>query len=190
VLSRHFQVIGVDSRMQGRSGGDPSSLSYGQMAADVEELLKFLKAPPALILGFSDGGIVGLLLAIRAPDRVRALAVSGANIQQDEAAIPTEGLEQMRSVVEDPASSAQEKALYRLMLDEPNLSFEQLTQGVRCPALIMAGDRDFIKIDHTVKIFQAIPGAELAIFPQSDHFFFADKPEPFNQMVVEFFLRH
>jgi len=190
VLSAHFQVIGVDSRCQGKSGGDPASLSYRQMAEDVRSLLLHLSAPPAYVLGFSDGGIVGLLLAMQAPDALRALAVSGANVRQDETAFPGESLEGMRKVVaEGSSASALERALNRMMLEEPDLPFEELT-GIGCPTLIMAGDHDLIKLEHTVRIFQSIPGAELCIFPHCDHFFFVENPALFNQVVPEFFLRN
>jgi len=191
VLSSRFQVIGVDSRCQGKSGGDPASLSYRQMADDVRALLTHLNAEPAFVLGFSDGGIIGLLLALHAPTAVRALAVSGANVLQDETAFPRESLEDMReTVAEGSPASTLERALTNMMLNEPNLPFVELTQGISCPTLVMAGDRDLIKLEHTVKIFQAIPGAELCIFPRCDHFFFAENPDLFNQVVSGFFLQH
>jgi pimeloyl-ACP methyl ester carboxylesterase len=189
VLAAHFQVIGVDSRCQGKSGGDPATLSYRQMAADVEALLVHLGAGPAFVLGFSDGGIVGLLLALRAPAAVRALAVSGANVMQDESAFPRETLEAMRAALAD-ATSPLDRALNAMMLGEPSLAFEELTEGIRCPTLVMAGDRDVIRPEHTLGIFRAIPGAELCLFPASDHFFFVENPSLFNQVVLGFFLKH
>jgi len=76
-----------------------------------------------------------------------------------------------------------------MMLNEPNLAFEELTKGVKCPTLVMAGDRDLIKLEHTAGLFRAIPGAELCIFPGSDHFFFVENASLFNQVVLGFFLK-
>jgi pimeloyl-ACP methyl ester carboxylesterase len=187
---RRFQVIAVDSRMHGRSGGTPETLTYPQMADDVAALLRTLGVGPALVLGWSDGGIVGLLLAMTAPDRVRALAVCGANVQQDETAFEPASLSELREVAA-PGSpySERERALYSLMLNGPTLDFSQLTAEVACPTLVMSGDRDLIRIEHTVKIFQAIPGAELCVFPRADHAFFLSDFELFNQVVEEFFER-
>ncbi|MEP6676932.1 MAG: alpha/beta hydrolase, partial [Ferruginibacter sp.] len=77
---------------------------------------------------------------------------------------------------------------FRLMVFHPNISFEKL-KTIKAPVLVMAGDRDAIKTEHTVKIYQAIPNAQLCIVPGSTHFFASEKPNLFNEIVADFFER-
>ncbi len=184
-----YRVIGLDSRCQGKSGEREGplleTLHYQQMADDVEALLRHKGWGRVRVVGWSDGGIVGLVLARQAPDLVAALAISGANLVSDNSAFDQELLDAVESVVANPATPAWDRALNRMMRDEPNLAFEDLASIV-CPTLVMAGDRDLIRIEHTVRIAQAIPGAQLCIFPAADHGFFQSDAELFNQVVLRF----
>lgn len=185
-FSKYYQVIAIDSRLQGKSGGSPDRISYDLMASDFCALLDYLKIKSAYVLGWSDGGIDGILMALNCPDRVKKLAASGANTVPDTTALTRADIDGMKQTVANPRSSAKEKALNQMMIDQPNIPYAELGK-IKCPVLIMAGDRDMIKPEHTLKIFQSIPGASLCIFPDSHHGVCQQHPDLFNDAVLRFF---
>jgi len=185
-FSQYYQVIAIDSRLQGKSGGSPDKISYDLMASDFCALLDHLNIKSAYVLGWSDGGIDGILMALNCPDRVKKLAASGANTVPDTTALSRADIDGMKQTVANPRSSAKEKALNQMMIDQPNIPYAELGK-IKCPVLIMAGDRDMIKPEHTFKIFQSIPGASLCIFPDSHHGVCIQHPELFNETVLKFF---
>ena len=185
-FEKYYRVIAIDSRLQGKSGGSSDTISYELMASDFCALLDQLQIKSAYVLGWSDGGIDGILMALNCPDRVKKLAASGANTVADTTALSQADFDWMKKVIADPKSSAKEKALNQMMIDQPNILFSELGK-IKCPVLIMAGDRDMIKAEHTLKIFQSIPGASLCIFPDSHHGVCQQHPELFNETVLRFF---
>lgn len=185
-FEKYYRVIAIDSRLQGKSGGSPDTISYELMASDFCALLDQLQIKSAYVLGWSDGGIDGILMALNCPDRVKKLAASGANTVADTTALSQADFDWMKKVIADPKSSAKEKALNQMMIDQPNIAYSELGK-IKCPVLIMAGDRDMIKAEHTLKIFQSIPGASLCIFPDSHHGVCQQHPELFNETVLRFF---
>ena len=188
-FEKKFKVIAVDSRLQGKSGRNPDTLSYDMMANDFAALLDELKIDSAYVLGWSDGGIDGLIMAMMCPRKVKMLAVSGANVVPDSTALPYSDILWMRNFVEhDTSASKTEIALNKMMLEQPNIPFSDLAR-IHCPVLVMAGDHDMIKPEHTLKIFQSIPGASLCIFPDSNHGVCQQHPDLFNRTVLDFFSR-
>lgn len=185
-FEKFYRVIAIDSRLQGKSGGSPDTISYELMASDFCTLLDQLQIKSAYVLGWSDGGIDGILMALNCPDRVKKLAASGANTVADTTALSQADFDWMKKVIANPKSSAKEKALNQMMIDQPNIAYSELGK-IKCPVLIMAGDRDMIKAEHTLKIFQSIPGASLCIFPDSHHGVCQQHPELFNETVLRFF---
>ena len=188
-FGKHYKVIAIDSRLQGKSGGSPDSISYDLMASDFCALLDYLHIDSVYVLGWSDGGIDGIIMAMICPDKVKKLAVSGANVVPDSTAISYSDILWMKNFVEnDTTASTKEIALNKMMLYQPNIPYENLRQ-IKCPVLVMAGDHDIIKPEHTLKIFQSIPSASLCIFPDSNHGVCQQHPELFNEMVLSFFTK-
>jgi pimeloyl-ACP methyl ester carboxylesterase len=188
-FEKYYQVIAIDSRLQGRSGGSPDTISYELMASDFCTLLDYLQIDSAYVLGWSDGGIDGLIMALNCPGKVKKLAVSGANTVPDSTAIPYADILAMKNFAEnDGNASKKDIALNKMMLYQPNIPFEDLQQ-IHCPVLVMAGDHDIIKPEHTIKIFQSIPHAFLCIFPDSNHGVCQQHPDLFNQTVLTFLMR-
>jgi len=183
-FAKKYKVIVADSRCHGKSECKTGELNYEMMAADLNELLKQLKIDSCLIWGHSDGGILGLILAFQYPDKVKKLVATGANIRPDSTAIFPEliALEKMYPLLPDTLQQKQIK----MMLYHPNISFDRLKE-IKAPVLVMAGDRDAIREEHTLKIFQSIPNAQLCIVPGSTHFFYSEKPILFNFLITEFF---
>ncbi len=79
-----------------------------------------------------------------------------------------------------------QKKRFKLMADQPHIPFDSLAK-ISAPVLVMSGDRDAIREEHTVKIFQSIPNAQLCILPGTTHYVYADKPALFNQLLFDFF---
>lgn len=186
-FQKRYEVIAIDSRLQGKSGGSPDSISYDLMASDFCALLDYLHLESAYVLGWSDGGIDGLIMAMHCPDKVKKLAVSGANVVPDSTALPYRDILSMQNFVNHASgASKKEIALNRMMLEQPNIPYSDLAQ-IHCPVLVMAGDHDLIKPEHTLKIFQSIPNASMCIFPDSHHGVCQQHPDLFNQTVQTFF---
>ena len=191
-FSKSYKVIAADSRSQGKSVDQQDSLSYEMMADDFNALMDSLHVDSASVVGWSDGGIIGLLLAIRHPGKVKKLAVTGANIRPDTTAVTgadilgmIQQVNQLSKQTQDPIIKNQVK-LTRMMIDQPNISHEAL-RLIRCSTLVIGGDHDIIKPAHTLEIYQSIPGACLWILPGSGHGTLIEHKEDFNQQVGIFF---
>jgi len=184
-FEKQYKIIAIDSRLQGKSGGASDTLSYDMMAADFAGLLDYLKIDSAYVLGWSDGGIDGLVLAMHFPEKVSKLAITGANIVPDTTAMYAADLEQMKHTVLT-STSEKEKTLNRMMIYQPQIPYSDLKK-IHCPVLVMAGDKDMIKPEHTLKIFQSLPSVSLCIFPDSYHHVCQQHPALFNQTVLTFF---
>lgn len=189
-LSKYFHVIAMDSRGQGHSSEDGKPMSYELMAEDVHSLLDQLKLAKIHVLGWSDGGITGLILAMKHPDRVKKLAVMGANLFNDTTSIVVEfndmiRKEKARLVALNQPENQFEIRMIDLMLNEPNIKPDAL-KAIQCPTLVMAGSKDIIKEEHTRLIACKIDKAQLVIFRNGTHFEPTEHPKRFNRTVVEF----
>jgi pimeloyl-ACP methyl ester carboxylesterase len=141
-FSKKYKVIIADSRAQGKSADPADSLSYEMMADDYAALLTAMKIDSAFVIGWSDGGIEGLLLAIHHPQKVSKLAVTGANLWPDSSAVEQDVSDLVLPFYNTLKNKAQrtipEKAqwkLIRLLVEEPHISLSQL-QTIQCPSLI------------------------------------------------------
>jgi pimeloyl-ACP methyl ester carboxylesterase len=195
-FSPHYKVIVADSRGHGKSELGTGRLMYEQMAEDLNALLEKLKAKPVYVLGWSDGGILGLLLAIRHPDKVGKLAIMGANLNPEGAydwALKWAIQEDRRAAAMiAKGDTSQPWSVMRQHLDllvkQPHIPVADLVK-VKAPTLVMSGDKDVIRDDHTLQIFHGIPQAQLAIFPGATHIIPSEDHELFNHTVARFFAR-
>ncbi|HVI47982.1 MAG TPA: alpha/beta hydrolase [Chitinophaga sp.] len=186
-FSQHYKVIIADSRAQGKSIDKGDSLSYEMMADDYAALLDAMHLDSANVIGWSDGGINGLLLAMRRPDLVRRLAVTGPNLWPDTTAIHPVVVQQIRDWAKDAKAAADKNRLklMQLMLDQPNIPLQTL-HVIKCPVLVIGGDHDVIREEHTMQIYQHIPQAYLWILPNSGHSTLITYKEDFNKIVANF----
>jgi pimeloyl-ACP methyl ester carboxylesterase len=191
---RRHQVIAMDSRDQGKSADSPDKLTYEKMTDDLAALVDHLKLGPVNVLGWSDGGIEALLLGIRHPQKVKKIVAMAANLNPSEQAIYPEVLGLVKSMVDAiPAEARQtpqgrrELKVTGMMLEEPHIELKALA-AITAPTLVIAGDHDLIRDEHTIAIYQQIPNSQLAILPNATHMVPYDDPATFNA-VVERFLR-
>ena len=192
LAKKHF-VIAPDSRGQGRSSDDDAPLGYRRMADDMLRLLDHLGIDRADIVGWSDGGIIALDLAMRHPERVRRLVVIGANFDVD-------GLKSrpaMPTTIPPPPDYYQRNApdpahwpvLYRKVVTmwrtEPHYTLRELG-SISAPTLVMAGESDVIRREHTDLLAKSIPGGREAIIAGATHAAALEKPDVLNADILGF----
>ncbi|RYE18113.1 MAG: alpha/beta hydrolase, partial [Sphingobacteriales bacterium] len=191
-FAKNYRVIIADSRAQGKSIDTHDSLTYEMMADDLAELIDKLHLKQVNIIGWSDGGINGLLLASRHPDKVKKLAVTGANLWPDTTAVDPfivnfvlHQADSLSKIEKTPDVKFQLKML-DLVIYQPHIKLEQL-KAITCPSLIIAGDHDVILNKHTAAIANAITNSYLWIIPNTGHFTPVTRKDLFNTTVDAFF---
>ena len=185
VFSQQHRIIAPDQVGQGRTPDVAGPLSYSSMEQDTATLLKALKLKRVDMVGFSDGGILALMLAVREPGLVRRLVISGVNVSPE--GLTAESLQGLRESQSAKPKTVAEK-LAKLWLTSPTeseLSLDMLSKIER-PVLVISGDRDAITLEHTLQIFQALPQAELCVLPGTDHLTFSGRPEWLNPIIGAF----
>ena len=192
-FSKKYKVIITDSRAQGNSADSGDSLTYEMMADDYAALLDVMKIDSVDVIGWSDGGINALLLAIRHPEKVKKLASTGANLVPDTTAVPQEVLNMvlpsyrgLKAKASKTPAEKKEFKLLRLLVEQPHIPVTDLHK-ISCPALIIGGDHDVIKEEHTMLIYKNIPNAYLWILPASGHSTPIVYKGDFNNVVDRFF---
>ena len=184
-FKQFFKVIAIDSRGHGKSVDTTTKmLTYTQMANDIKVLLDSLGIDSAYISGQSDGGILGLLIAINYPSKISKLAAFGANLFPGKKAI----VDEIENIVRDTLRVTKDfnrRRLYSLLEYQPNISEKEL-KTIKCPVLIMSGDRDVIRLEHSIKIFYNIENSNFFVMPGATHFGSYEKPELFNLVLMEF----
>ena len=160
VMQADHTVYAMDSRGHGESA-TPKEYHYDDMASDVINLIKALDIEMPYIIGYSDGGIIALLVAIRASKRISGIVCCGANLTPA-------GLHHkaIREIKRQYKETKDPRAL--LMLEEPNIPVASL-KDISVPAMILAGENDLVKERETVKIAQNIPNSQLLIIKGENH---------------------
>jgi pimeloyl-ACP methyl ester carboxylesterase len=192
-FAKNYKVIIADSRAQGKSADPADSISYEMMADDYTALLDQMKIDSAYVVGWSDGGINGLLMAIRHPEKVKKLAVTGANLRPDTTAVPQEVwdlvIPSYKELKAKSDKNAMEKGGYKLLkllVENPHIPLSDLHK-ISCPTLVIGGDHDVIKEEHTMEIYKNITNAYLWILPNSGHATAIVYADEFNSKIEMFF---
>jgi pimeloyl-ACP methyl ester carboxylesterase len=183
VFANHFRVIAIEQMGHGRTADAMDRpFHYHDMAEDTVELMRQLGIERAVIVGYSDGGILGLDMAIHHPARVSKLALTGVNARFD--GYTEENQEYARTF--DPQGEPVSDDYARLSPDgrehwpillgrlkpmwstEPNFTREQL-EGITAPTMLIVGDHDIVTPEHAVEMYRTIPDARLCIVPNAGH---------------------
>lgn len=159
-LKDKYKVYAVDSRCHGKSE-KTKDISYNLMADDVIEFIKQLNINKPILYGFSDGGIIGLLIAIKEPDLLSKLIISGANISPD-------AMSKFDILLTKIIYFFTRNKLFKMMLIEPNISTDELTKII-VPTHILVGEKDVIKLEHTKLIADSIKNSTLEIIKNENH---------------------
>jgi pimeloyl-ACP methyl ester carboxylesterase len=200
-LAKEFRVIAVDSRGHGRSPDSAKTLGYASMAADMAALLDSLGIRRAFVVGWSDGGIMGIDLAFRRPDLVKRLVAIGANYRAD--GLTAGEIEKTKTMTADDEGLAPVRDFYGYIAPDPGhwpvlvekvkamwLAEPQYTNAelarITAPALIIAGEHDMIRKEHTLEMSRLIRGSRCEIIPGASHRVPLEKPELINGMIISF----
>jgi len=182
-FSGQYRVIAMEQMGHGRTADvTDRPFHFHDMAEDTVGLMRQLGIESAVIVGYSDGGIIGIDMAIHHPERVTKLAVTGANSRAD--GYTAENLEWARTFkpVDLPVSDAYARLspdgpdhwpivlgrLQRMWPVEPNFTREEM-QSIKATTLIIIGDADIVTPEHAVEMFRTIPGAQLCVVPHAGH---------------------
>ncbi len=194
-FSDKYKVIIPDCRGRGKSELNTDSLTFEQITNDLILLLDNLGIDSCDVIGWSDGGIIGLLMGMNYPDRTKKIIAMGANLWHDSTALYPWVIEWIKTsrqeavqMMRNNDASEDWKIVYQrmaLMDDQPNIALTDL-QSIKSPVLIIAGDKDMIREEHSVLIYQNIPKSQLWIIPAGTHFAPVNQHELFNETVNRF----
>ncbi len=201
VLARNHRVIAIEQMGHGHTGDVAGrELSYEGMTEDTAALLVNLGISNADVIGWSDGGQLALRLAFTHPELVRRVVASGvglgATTPQMQQAMRALSAERWAAPVREEYARVSPDGpehwpvffdKVRTMWAKPSWGFGEQDLGkIKAPVLIVAGDRDFTRIEETARIYRTIPSARLAILPGTDHFTFQKRPGWLDPMILDF----
>lgn len=159
-LKDNYHVYAIDSRCHGKSE-NPNEISYNLMCDDIIDFIKKLNIEKPIIYGFSDGGIIGLLIAIKEPNLLSNLIISGANITPDVFTF-------LDNIITKLFYFFTRSKYIKMMIDEPNIPLEDLHK-ITIPVHVLAGEKDVIKLEHTKLIADNIENSTIEIIPKEKH---------------------
>lgn len=188
-FSENFHVIALDTRGHGQTPRGEAPFTIRQFAEDLLAFMDQHNIEKAHLLGFSDGGNIAMVFALAHPERVDKLILNGANLDASgvkrKIQIPIEiGYRIAKFFARKSPKAKKNAEMLGLMVNDPNVKVEELSR-IQNKTLVIAGDNDMIKDQHTRLIAQSIPGAELCIL-QGNHFIANKNPQSFNEAVLRF----
>jgi pimeloyl-ACP methyl ester carboxylesterase len=201
LLARDFRVIEAERRGHGRTPDVPGPITYDAMTGDTIALLDHLDLGPVPLVGYSDGGIVALLVAIARPDLVSFLVAIGPNARVD--GLTGETLAWLAEVTPDTWPAENREAYERLspdgpghwpavcekirlmLLREPDIPTGELAR-ITAPTLLIGGDRDAIRLEHFLELHRSIAGSELCILPGAPHELPVAEPQLVADLIKRF----
>lgn len=189
-FSKKFQVIALDTRGHGNSDHGGKLLTFKIIAQDILIVLRYLNIPKITIMGFSDGGNVGLYFSSHYPEMVNKLIVIGANYKvgglKKESLIEVKREYTLLTILGRFFLRAEKKKqVIDLMWHQLDLEAADL-MTIKTPTLVVAGGNDVIEENHTKELHNLIRTSELVIIPEATHFLMVEKYEEFNQLVEDF----
>lgn len=189
VLARHYHVYALDTRGHGKTPRGDAPFTIRQFADDLKDFMDARHIEKAHLLGFSDGGNIAMVFAMKYPERVDRLILDGANLDakgvKRSVQIPIEIGYWFASLFAGKSEEARlHSEMLGLMVRDPNVLPEELV-AIQAKTLVIAGTRDMIKEGHTRLIADHIPDSRL-VFIEGDHFIANKRPQEFNQVVLDF----
>ena len=189
VFAQHYHVYAMDTRGHGQTPRGDKPFTIRQFADDLLGFMDENQIEKAHVLGFSDGGNIAMIFAMKYPERVDRLILNGANLTpagvRRSIQIPIEIGYRIAKLFSGKSDSAKANAeMLGLMVNDPNVRPEEL-EAIRAKTLVIAGTKDMITESETKRIAERIPDSKL-VFIEGDHFIAKKKPDEFNQAVLEF----
>ncbi len=200
-LAGHFRVVAPERRGHGHTPDAEGPISYRRMAEDTERFIEEVVGGPVHLVGWSDGAVVSLLIALDRPDLVHRLVLIGGNVDrtgfvpefQDAVELPSDSpvYQPFRAVYEAVSPDGPDHwptvfaKLMRMWRTEPDIAWPDLAR-VRARTLVLVGDDDLVTLEHTIAMYRAMPRAELAVVPGASHLAPMEKPDLVNRIILDF----
>lgn len=195
-LEARYRVVAFDRRGHGFTADTAEPLHYEAMATETIGVLEKVVGGRAHLVGWSDGGIVSLLVALRRPDLVNRMVVIGTNFHFD-GVLPFDldpNSEFSAMIHQAYAERSPDGGghfdeivgkFITLITTEPTFTMEELKK-IEAPTLVLAGDDDMIKLTHTAALYEAIPNSQLAIVPGASHALPIERPAETARIILDF----
>jgi len=190
-----YRVIVADNRGQGKSELKTDSLTYDQVSKDWDEIVNYLRLDSINIVGWSDGGIIGLKMGISGKSKIKKIVAMGANLRPDSTAVHSwaikhdlNSLNMIKSKIQEKDTTQNwdlQKQLLEILLTQPNIPIKDLSK-IKAKVLIMSGDEDITKNRHSLEMYENIPKSQLCIMPGETHYTPVLNPKLFNDIVERF----
>ena len=195
-IGENHRVVAFDRRGHGRTADTEAPFHYDDMVTETIAVLDQLIDGPAVLVGWSDGGIIALLLSMRRPDLVSRQVVIGANYHFN-------GLRPLDFDPDSPVSAMMASAYTERSPDgkehfdvvmakavaqfttEPTLTVDDLAT-ISTPTLVVVGDDDLVELSHTASLYEALPAGRLAIVPGTSHAVPLEAPSEVARLVLDF----
>ena len=195
-FSKYFKVILPERPGHGHTADISEKYSYEEMAEQALVLMKKLKVKKANFAGYSDGANLLLWLAAKYPARIKKVVLVGGNFHHRGCESLFQKHLRNQKIEIDPRYAAYSpdkpehyaqvyEKCRKLWLTEPKWKVS-LLKKIKCSTLIVAGDRDMIKPEHSLEMFRNIKQSQLAIIPGASHSLLKEKPELVNKIILDF----
>lgn len=200
-LAEHYRVLIPERRGHGRSPDVDGPVTMEIFAADTAAFIEALELGPAYVVGWSDGGKVGMSLALSRPELVRKLVLIGTELTHaggtvaNQTLLEPEGLELLKTTFRQqyeplsPDGPEHFDVVFakwaQMWATLPDVDLSDL-KTLPMPVLLMQGDDDCVRIEHTADVARAIPDAQVAVVPGTSHGLPLEKPRLVNQLLIDF----
>jgi len=193
-LEDEFHVFAYDRTGHGFTGDQAGSLHFEFQCQEAIAYLEDVVKEPAHLIGYSDGGIIALMVAIKRPELVKSIVAIGANYHYSaplkdflEARVSEEDQAEYNLISPDAPHTLLEKIkrMNQIWTTEPDISLSEIA-SIQCPVLIVAGDDDVIAHYHTISLYEALPLGQLAIIPGTSHGLVKEKPALLIAVIMQF----
>jgi len=195
-IAEHHRVVAYDRRGHGRTGDTAAPFHYDDMVAEAIDVLRRVVGHPAHLVGWSDGGIVALLVALRRPELVGKIVTIGANYHYDGVHdVPEEPWPELFAEMADSYGerSPDGPEHFPVVVDkwlpmtasEPTLTVDELST-ITVPALVLSGDDDLVRLEHTCALYAALGDSRLGIVPGTSHGLPMERPAEVARLILEF----
>jgi pimeloyl-ACP methyl ester carboxylesterase len=200
-LSPYRHVVAPERQAQGHTPDRPGPLTYQAMTDQTVSFLVALGLGPVDLLGWSDGGMVGTLIAADHPELVRTLTVTGSGFSST-GYVPG-AMEDLVALSPDDEDMAMFAAMYaqaspdgpehfpevwekvRTMWAQP-FDWTARVQQISAPTLVIIGDDDYISVEHAQEFSRTVRNGQLAVVPGASHLVPMEKPDLFNELILDF----
>ena len=205
-LSKHFRVIAPDTPGQGRSEL-ADSMSYELMAEYISKMIDLLELDSAYVMGWSDGGNTGLILANNRPDKIKGVVASGANYKlsgypsllndttdwEKYIRSPEFEIANRKDIEEYISFCPSQRDWKKMFIDLAKMWHQEiyfspkLLEGIRIPVMIVIGDKDGVTLEHAIEMHRLIKGSQFCVLPNTSHAVFSERPDLIDKIAIDFF---